>query len=134
MSGVTDTHWVSTLHLNVVRIVSATLTLVLLYILGRLTGLLSGPGWANVSILDALVMPAALLVVGLGVIMVFRIAGSMGVPFMNGPAGLMSLVMIVFVAIGDPLIWIVRKYYPTIVPVGKFNFINPHAVMLVQRS
>jgi hypothetical protein len=133
MSTLTETHWMGTLHLNLVRVLSATVTLAILYLLGRLTGILSGPGWAHLSILNVIVLPAGLLMVGLAGILVFRFAGSMGVPFMDACAGLMSLVMIVFVAVGDPLIWIVRKYYPAIVPVEQFGIINPHAVMMVQR-
>lgn len=133
MSALTETHWIETIHLNAVRVLSATVTLVVLYIFGRLTGFLSGPGWANASILSVLIMPALLLMVGLAVIFVLRLAGSMGVPFMDGVAGLMSLMMIVFIAVGDPLIWIARKYYPPIVPVDQFGFINPHAVMMVQK-
>jgi len=83
---------------------------------------------------EILVMPAALLVIGMAVILAFRLAGSMGVPMMEGRAGLMSLMMIVFIAVGDPLIWIVRKYYPAIVPVQSFNIINLRAVILVQKG
>jgi len=53
---------------------------------------------------------------------------------MEGPAGLISLVMIVFIAVRGHLIWIVRKYYPAIVPVQNFNIINPRAVILVQKD
>lgn len=134
MSTLTETHWTGTLHLNVVRVISATVTLVVLYVLGRLTGILSGPGWANVSLLNVVVLPATLLLIGLAIILVFRLADSMGVPFMDACAGLMSLMMIVFIAVGDPLIWFARKYYPTLVPVERFGFINPHAVMMVQRT
>ena len=134
MSTLTDTHWIPTLHLNGVRVLSAAITLVVLYLVGRLTGILSGPQWANISFVEILVMPAALLVIGLAVILAFRLAGSMGVPMMEGPAGLMSLMMLVFLAVGDPLIWIIRKYYPAIVPVQSFNIINPRAVILVQKD
>jgi len=134
MSILTGTRWIETLHLNGVRVLSAAITLVVLYLVGRLTGILSGPQWANASFINILFMPAALLSIGLAVILVFRLAGSMGVPMMEGPAGLMSLVMIVFIAVGDPLIWIVRKYYPGIVPVQRFNIINPRAVILVQKD
>lgn len=134
MSILTDTHWVGTFHLNIVRVLSATVTLAVLYLLGRLTGILSGPGWANVSLLDAFVMPAGLLIVGVLGILAFRLAGSMGVPFMLNVETLLALVMIVFIAVGDPLIWLVRKYYPAIVPVDRFNMINPRAIMLVQKE
>lgn len=134
MSILTDTHWIETFHLNGVRVLSAAITLVVLLLVGRLTGVLSGSQWSNMSFVNILFMPAALLVIGLGVILAFRLAGSMGVPMMEGPAGLMSLMMIVFIAVGDPLIWIVRKYYPRIVPVRSFNIINPRAVILVQKD
>lgn len=133
MTTLTNTHWAGTLHLNAVRIISATITLAVLYILGRLAGILSGPSWANLSLLNVLIMPALLLPIGLGVIVVFRILGSMSVPFTDAAAGLASLMMIAFIAVGDPLIWFARKYHPTIVPVEQFNFINPHAVMMVQK-
>jgi hypothetical protein len=134
MGTLTGTHWIGTLHLNIVRVLSAAITLAVLFLIGRLTGFLSGSQWANMSFVDILFMPAALLIVGLAVILVFRFAGSMGVPMMEGPAGLMSLLMVVFIAVGDPLIWIVRKYYPAIVPVQSFNIINPRAVILVQKD
>ncbi len=134
MSILTDTHWIETFYLNGVRVLSATITLVVLFLIGRLTGVLSGSQWSNMPFVNILLMPAALLVIGLGVILAFRVAGSMGVPMMEGPAGLMSLIMIVFIAVGDPLIWIVRKYYPRIVPVRSFNIINPRAVILVQKD
>lgn len=122
------------MHLNGIRVLSAAITLVVLYLVGRLTGILSGPQWANMSFIQILFIPAVLLVIGLAVILVLRFAGSMGVPMMEGVAGLMSLMMIIFIAVGDPLIWIVRKYYPAIVPVRSFNIINPKAVLLVQKN
>lgn len=134
MSTLTNTHWIATLHLNGVRVLSATVTLVVLFLVGRLTGILDGRQWANMSFVSILFTPAVLLVIGLAVILAFRLAGSMGVPMMEGPAGLMSLMMVVFIAIGDPLIWIVRKYYPAIVPAQSFNIINPQAVILVQKD
>ena len=134
MSVFTEAHWTATLHLNAVRVVSSTVTLVVLYFFGRLSGVLSGQGWEKMSILNLIALPAGLLLVGLATIMVLRLAGSMGVPFTDAIAGLASVMMIVFIAIGDPLIWIVRKYYPEIVPVEQFNFVNLSAVLMVQRS
>jgi hypothetical protein len=134
MGNLRDTHWIGTLHLNAVRVLSATATLILLYLIGRVTGIAGGPGWANVSILNVLTLPLALLIVGLSAIFLFRLAGSLGVPFMDSVAGLMALVMIVFIAVGDPLIWLVRKYYPAIVPVDQFGLLNPRAVIMVQRA
>lgn len=131
MGVLRDTHWIGTLHLNAVRTVSAALTLVVLYLFGKLTGFLGG---VHVPIGQVVLMPAALLIVGLAVIAFFRMAASMGVPMMEGPAGLMSLMMVAFIAVGDPLIWIVRKYYPNIVPVRDFNIVNPKALILVQKD
>lgn len=134
MGILTEAHWIGTLHLNVVRVLSATITLMALYFLGRLTGLLSGASWAHTSILNVLVIPAALLITGLAMILFCRLAGSMGLPMTDIVAGVMSVAMIVFIAIGDPLIWILRKHYPAIVPVDSFNIINPRAVILVQKA
>jgi hypothetical protein len=134
MSTFTDTYWLPTLHLNAVRALSAAITLTVLYVVGRLTGILSGPQWTNMPVGAILVMPAALLVIGVAVILIFRLAASMGVPMTGGLAFLMSLMMVVFIAIGDPLIWIVRKYYPAIVPSRSFHIINPKAVILVQKD
>lgn len=133
MSVLNDTHWQATLHLNAVRVVSATITLMILFLLGKVFGVLSGPHWAGVSIVDVLTIPAALLVVGLAIIGVCRVAGKMGVPMIDAVAGIMSLVMIVFIAVGDPLIWVVRKYYPGLVPVQEFKFVNPNAVIMVNK-
>ncbi len=73
-----------------------------------------------------------LLLVGLAVILTFRFAGSMGVPMMGGPEFLASLMVILIIAVGDPLIWIARKYYPAIVPVKTWNIINLRAILLVK--
>ncbi len=64
MSTFTDTHWSATLHLNGIRVLSAAITLVVLYLVGRLTGILSGPQWANMSFIQILFIPAVLLVIG----------------------------------------------------------------------
>jgi hypothetical protein len=134
MSTLANTHWSGTIYLNVVRVISATITLVVIYLLGRLTGIVSGPSWANVTIINAIFTPAVLLFIGVAVILTFRLAGSMGVPFMKGPEALMALMMIVFIAVGDPMIWVVRKYYPNVIPVQSFNIINLRAVMLVTKE
>jgi hypothetical protein len=134
MSKLKDTYWIPTLHLNVVRVLSATISLTLLFILGRLTGILSGPTLANASILGVLIIPAALLTTGLAMILFCKVAGSMGLPMTGLVASVMSLAMVVFIAVGDPLIWIVRRYYPAIVPAQRFHIINPRAVILVQRD
>ena len=134
MSTLTQTHWASTLHLNGVRIASATVTLVVLYLLGLLIGLVGHDSAQGMSLLNVVLLPAALLIVGSAILLIFRLAGGLGVPYMDGCAGLMALVMTVFIAVGDPLIWVLRKFYPAIVPVEKFSFINPHAVVMVQKQ
>lgn len=131
---VTDLHFLATIHLNLVRVASATLTLLLLFIVGRIIGVLSGPGWSSVPIYKVLVFPAGLLLVGVSLVLFCRVIAPMNIPFAGLISGLMSLVMIVFIAVGDPLIWFVRRYYPSLVPVRDFSFVNPHAVMMVQRQ
>jgi hypothetical protein len=130
MSLLADTHWGATFHLNVARAVSATLTLMILYPIGRLTGFVS----PETSFLSVFVIPLGLLLFGLAGILTFRLAGSLGVPFMQQCEGLLSLIMILFIAIGDPLIWVVRKYYPNLIPVNEFSIVNPRAVILVQKD
>lgn len=130
MSLLTDTHWVATLHINIVRVLSATITLAVLYPIGRMIGLVN----SNADFLSVFVIPFGLLLFGLAGILFFRLAGSMGVPFMQPCEGLLALMMIVFIAVGDPLIWFARKYFPNIVPSKDFRIINPRAVILVQKE
>lgn len=130
MSLLTDTHWGATLHMNIVRVLSATLMLAVLYPIGRMIGLVS----SNVDLFSIFVIPFGLLLFGLAGILSFRLAGSMGVPFMQPCEGLLAVMMIVFVAVGDPLIWFAKKYFPNIVPSKEFSIINPRAVILVQKE
>lgn len=130
MSLLTDTHWGATLHMNIVRVLSATLMLAVLYPIGRMIGLVS----STADFFSIFVIPFGLLLFGLAGILSFRLAGSMGVPFMQPCEGLLALMMIVFVAVGDPLIWFAKKYFPNIVPSKEFSIINPRAVILVQKE
>lgn len=130
MSLLSETHWGATLHLNVARALSATLTLAVLYPIGRITGIVS----PHADFFSVFVVPLGLLLFGLAGILAFRLAGSMGVPFMQPCEGLLALMMIIFIAVGDPLLWFARKYYPNIVPVKQFNIVNPRAVILVQKE
>jgi hypothetical protein len=135
MSIFSETHWSSTFHLNAVRVLSATVTLVVLYLLGRVTGVVpAGHSPTLVAALSLLVVPAGLLVFGMAAILTLKALASMGVPMMEGPAGLASLIVVLFIAIGDPLIWTLRKYYPAIVPVDEFRFVNPRALILVRKE
>lgn len=129
MSALTDTYWFTTLHLNIARAVSATVTLVFLYLIGCLIG-----AFSVAEILGVFVIPLGLLCVGVAAILVFRAAGAVGVPFMKPIEGLLALMMIVFIAIGDPLLWLLRRWYPNIVPVHRFRILNFRAVILVQED
>jgi hypothetical protein len=130
MSTLRNTYWIPTLHLNLVRVISATITIAILYLLGRLTGTFTGGS----SLLSVIIIPGALLITGLSMVLFCKVAGSMGVPFTGVVGTGMAVAMVVFIAVGDPLIWIVRRYYPEIVPVRTFNIINPRAVILIQRN
>lgn len=130
MSLLTDTHWGATLHMNIVRVLSATIMLMVLYPIGRVIGLIG----SNADLLSVFAIPFGLLLFGLAGILAFRLAGSMGVPFMQPCEGLLALMMIVFIAVGDPLIWFAKKYFPNIVPSKEFSIINPRAIILVQKE
>lgn len=54
----------------------------------------------------------------------------LGVPFI----GLLSIVSSVVIVVGDPIVWIISKIKPDLVPVEKPKFIDFHLIIYVVRD
>lgn len=122
--------WGPTLRLNLMRAVAAG---VVVAVIVCITG---GPNKADVSsrLVMAMVMPLAYPIVYLVFMLPFGLLSlllaSLGVPFV----GLISLVMSLYAAIGDPLMFVLSKLKPEWIPVDNFKFLNFVMIMFVLKS
>lgn len=133
MPILSDTQWGATLHLNVVRLISASITWGWVALIALAAGIIHVmPGEAT-PVLGFMFAPAAMLFVGLTGILICKFIAAIGVPYVDLIGGMLSIVMVVFIVAGDPLIWGIRRFYPTIVPVERFNALNLQAVILVNK-
>lgn len=70
----------------------------------------------------------ALSIHGLG--KAFAIFGDIG----RGLGGFISLIGLLFIAIGDPILWLISKIDPILVPVERFSIFNRAPVMIAYQS
>jgi hypothetical protein len=129
-----NVHWTGTLHLNVVRIASASATIVILFILGRVFGFIDPGAFGATPLLNVVAAPLIVLGVGSVTVLVGRALTAIGLPFAGLLTALIAIAMTAIVAIGDPLIWVGRKFYPALIPSVRFNPLNLHAVMMVEKE
>lgn len=123
--------WLATLHLNAVRIIAASIVICVAALVTQ--GIPEGQGIGFVFGL-LIGAPIAVAIFVLSGFAVSKIAGWFGGSAGTLIAGAAALMGILIAVIGDPLIWAVRFFYPQIVPVERFNIINPHAVIAVYRA
>ena len=129
-----NVHWVGTLHLNMVRIASASATIVILFVLGRVFGVIAADSFGEMSLLNVVAAPLIVLGVGSVTVLVGRALTAIGLPFAGLLTALVATAMTIVVAIGDPLIWIGRRFFPALIPSVRFNPLNLHAVMMVEKE
>ncbi|MEI9990586.1 MAG: hypothetical protein WDM86_11155 [Rhizomicrobium sp.] len=130
MSALSETDWAATFRLNAVRVAAATVVMAVVVLIL----VIAGAHPRGESPLGFIFMPVVFLTVGSGMYWLFRALGKIGIPIMDAVAGFMKLVIVIFVVIGDPLVWFVRRFYPALVPVERFGFVNFVPFILVQRA
>ncbi len=115
-SGTNKIQWRATLQLNVMR---ALLGGLLVTIVALVTGSTSNESMGTIVAIP-LVWAALYLVVLLPIALAAGQLGSMGVPFV----GLFTIPALVFVVPGDPLVFLLHKIKPNLVPVQEIGFLN----------
>jgi len=129
MPKFSDIHWLATIKTNLVRALSASLIAILIYIALSISGTIQSntPIWAGI-VAWGLMFPLLLFLV-----LIFKIFSLTSLPFTRELYAFVSLLATLFIVIGDPLIWAIIRYHPTLVPTDRFRFINFHALILIEK-
>jgi hypothetical protein len=112
--------WKATFLLALMRSCSAGLVIGILNVVGGQVG--QGLGVVLIGGLVGLFFFIPLAMLGRALAVMFP------------PAGLLCLPALIFMAIGDPLLWIAEKFRPGTVPCEPFRFVNFMTVILVMNT
>jgi peptidoglycan/LPS O-acetylase OafA/YrhL len=110
-------HWPSTMKYNLLRASGAGIVWLVL-------ALLTGQGWHAFTMLF---FPVVFLVFFLPIGLFAAWLSSLGIPWV----GLVAALIAVFVAVGDPLVFVLKKARPELVPAEKVKFFNLQTVIFI---
>lgn len=120
--------WGATLQVLLVRSVAAG---IVWGVVSMCMGVKDPPGFALPLLFPLIFVPMLLGMVLLGKV-VSAVLGVIGLEAVGMFVfGCLSLIAMIFIIVGDPLVFFLRIQAPRLVPVEKFNFLNFTAIMFV---